>query len=228
MEHELPRLGEALTEERSWEWEGVTVLTASVSLPQLAGAGGRVRRFNRYYRRVCRAYLARCARLLLPAAAESCRAAMAVSAPWHAARAELRWRVSREGNGVLSLVYDVREDICGEAPVLLRRAEVWELASCLPVPPEEFFPPRAHVKRLLLRFARAELARRAEQGAALRGDWRLRLRRALNTRNWYLTDEGLCFFCQSGALAAAREGAVAFTLPYDEENGPFPRLRKNA
>ena len=47
------------------------------------------------------------------------------------------------------------------------------------------------------------------------------LRRALNTRNFYLTDEGLCFYYPLCAVAGAKEGIVTFTMPYDAENGPF-------
>ena len=149
MEHEEPRLAEALTEEQSWEADGVTVLTASVTLPQLAGKSGCARRFNRYYRRFCRAYLTYCKQILLPEAADSCRAAMAVSAPWSAAHAALSWRVSDRAGDILSVVCDARETIHGLPPFLIRRSEVWDLSAGLPMPLDEFFPPRKHCKKLL-------------------------------------------------------------------------------
>ncbi len=221
MEQTTPRLAEALREERAWEADGVTVLTASVTLPQLAGRDRRAKRFNRYYRRFCRAYTAYCARFLLPEAVESCRAAMAVSAPWHAARAELRCSVSLCAGEVLSIVSDARETVCGLPPFTLRRSEVWDLGAGLPMPLEEFFPPRAPCRRTLLRFARAETPARIERGAVYRENWRALLRRALNTRDFYLTEGGLCFFYPPGAVAPAREGVVSYTLPWDAEHGPF-------
>lgn len=222
MEHEQPRLGEALTEEQSWESDGVTVLTASVTLPQLAGKGGCVKRFNRYYRRFCRAYFTYCAQALLPEAADSCRSAMAVSAPWTAARAELGYHVSlQRPDGLLSVVCDARETIHGLPPFFIRRSEVWDLGMGLPMPLEEFFPPHTHCKRALLRHARAETPARIALGAAYRENWRAMLRRALNVRNFYLTDEGLCFFYPLCAVACAKEGVVTYTMPYDAERGPF-------
>lgn len=214
-------LGEALAEERFWEADGVTVLSASVALPQLAGDGSRVRRFNRYYRRFCLAYFSYC-ELLLPEAAASCRAAMSVSAPWSAARAELSWRASRHADGLLSIVCDARETIHGLPPFLARRSEVWDLNTALPVPVDEFFPPRKRAKRALLRFAREETLRRVKCGTPYREDWRFRLRYALNPRNYYLTEEGLCFYYPLCSVADAKQGIVTFTMPYDEKEGPFP------
>ena len=222
MEHEELRLAEALTEEKSWEADGITVLYASVTLPQLAGRDARAKRFNRYYRRFCRAYLTYCAQILLPEAAASCRAAQSVSAPWEAGRAELRFQVSRRAGETLSIVCDARETIHGLPPFLIRRSDVWDLGMGLPVPLDEFFPPHTRCKRVLLRFARSETRKRVEDGAAYRNDWRVMLRRTLNPRNFYLTDGGLCFFYPLGAVAPAREGVVSFTMPYDGEHGPFP------
>lgn len=217
-----PRLGEALTEEKTWETDGVAVLRASVTLPQLTGAGGGVKRFNRYYRRFCRAYLSYCARVLLPEATESCRAAQAVSAPWEAGRAALTFSISLRAGGLLSVVCDAREMLSGLPPFCIRRSEVWDLAMGLPMAPEEFFPLHTHCKKMLVRFAREEALRRVEAGAAYRDNWRAMLRRAFNPRNFCLSESGFCFFYPLGALASAREGIVSFTMPYDAERGPFP------
>ena len=147
---------------------------------------------------------------------------MATSAPWSAARAELSWRVSYQAGGLLSVVCDAREPVSGLPPFLIRRSEVWDLSSVLPVPPEEFFPPHVRCKKAMLRFARAETPARIEAGAAFCEGWRAALRRTLNTRNYYLPPEGLCFFYPLCAAASAKEGIVTYTMPYDAENGPFP------
>ena len=221
MEREELRLAEALTEEQTWDADGITVLTASVTLPQLAGKSQRARRFNRYYRRFCRAYVTYCKQVLLPEAAASCRDAQAVSAPWSVARAELSWRVSYQSGEVLSVVCDARETVSGMAPFCIRRSEVWDLSVGLPMPLGEFFPAHVRGKRALLRFAREQTAARIASGAAYRENWRAALRRALNTRNFYLTADGLCFYYPLCAVAGAKEGIVAYTMPYDEEHGPF-------
>ncbi len=222
MEHEEPRLAKALSEERSWEADGITVLTASVTLPQAEGKSARARRFNRCYRRFCRAYLAYCEQFLLPEAAASLRAAREISAPWEAARAVLTWHAALQAGDVLSIVCDARETVCGQAPFLIRRSEVWDMSAGLPMPLAEFFPPHTRCKAALLRFARAEALRRVEDGAAYRENWRAALRRALSVQNYYLTESGLCFFYPFCALAGERAGIVTFTMPYDADNGPFP------
>ena len=221
MEREELRLAEALTEEQVWEADGIKVLTVSVALPQLAGKSPRAKRFNRYYRRFCRAYFTYCKQVLLPEAAASCRDAQAVSAPWSVARAELSWRVSYQSGEIVSIVCDARETISGMAPFCIRRSEVWELSAGLPMALGEFFPANVRGKKALLRFAREQTAARIETGAAYRENWRAMLRRALNVRNFYLSEDGLCFFYPLCAVAGAREGIVTFTMPYDDENGPF-------
>lgn len=218
-------LGEALTRERSWEADGVTVLTAAVTLPQAMGESRRARRFNRCYRRFCRAYLAYCEQLLFPAAAEAFRAALSVSAPWEPARAALGYRVSLETERVWSIVCDATETVYGMPAFRVRRADVWDAETALPMALAEFFPPHTRCKNTLLRFARQEALRRVEDGAAYRANWRALLRRALDTRSFYLTEEGLCFFYPLCALANAKEGIVRFTMPYDAEKGPFPIAR---
>ena len=47
------------------------------------------------------------------------------------------------------------------------------------------------------------------------------LRWALNTRNFYLTADGLCFYYPLCAVAGAKEGIVTYTMPYDDACGPF-------
>lgn len=221
MEQAEPRLAEALTAEQSWEADGVPVLRAAVTLPQIAGGSAAARRFNRYYRRYCRAYISYCKQILLPQAEAAFRAALSVSAPWEAARSELTYRVVCQAGGTWSVVCDARETVGSLPPFLLRRAEVWDMKSGLPLPLSEFFPPRSRCRRMLLRFAREETQRRIECGAVYRENWRSALRRALSTQNFYLTDDGLCFFYPLCALAGAEKGIVSFTMPYDEENGPF-------
>ena len=73
---------EPFAAERTWEVEGIPVLSASVSLPQPVPAADRVsRRIRRYYQGQCRAFLRYCEKTLLPQAAAEYRAALASSAP---------------------------------------------------------------------------------------------------------------------------------------------------
>lgn len=218
---EEPRLTAPLTEDQTWEAEGIPVLSASVSLPQLEGQSGSARRFNRCSELLRQAFFAYCRQFLLPEAAVSCRTAMDASAPWNAARAELSFRVSLHTGFLLSLVYDERETVHGRAGFAMRSGEVWDLSAGLPVPVSECFPPRTPCRSVLLRFAREELLRRLENGMVLRDNWRLRLRRHMNPRGYYLTGEGLCVFCPLGTVAPREAGFPTFTIPYNAEKGPF-------
>ena len=223
MGKEILCLAAPLEAEKNWEMDGVAVLTATVCLPQAEPSARRFRRFNRYYRRFCRAYLSYCEQELLPRAKARCADALERSKPWEPLRASLGYRVSMESETLLSIVTDARES---SPRYLLRRADTWDRRGALPVPLQEFFPPRCRLRRSLLLHARTEAARRVGAGeASYCEEYRALLRRYLNLRSYYLTPEGLCWFYPMYLLGEAAEGVVVFTLPYDEENGPFPQGR---
>lgn len=211
---------EPLTLLRSWEVDGITVLTADIALPRCGQQNHAARRFDRYYRSFLRAYLRYCEAELLPRAAESCCVAMARSAPWQQLCAVVRFCVRYQDARLLSLTIDAQENGAGTLPLTLRRADTWERATAFPVAAECFFPPRCLWKRRLLRAAREQLLSRPD--AALSDNWRAALRQSLSARNYYPGEQGLCFFCPMYALLPGTEGIPVFSLPYDAERGPFP------
>lgn len=128
-EHLHLTLQEDFVEEKSWQWEGITVLTARLTLPQTKGASRREKRFDRYYRALSNAYFARCEQKLLPNAAETCREAMARSAPWRMTAVTLTYCVSAQTDDAIILAFEVKD---GEE--LLRRwEEGWERNAFLPL-----------------------------------------------------------------------------------------------
>ena len=128
-EHPRLTLQEDLVEEKSWQWEGITVLTARLMLPQTKGESRREKRFDRYYRALAEAYFARCEQKLLASAAESCREAMARSAPWRMTAVTLTYRVSAQTEDAMVLAFEVKD---GEE-VLRRWEEGWERNAFLPL-----------------------------------------------------------------------------------------------
>lgn len=128
-EHPRLTLGEDFAQEKSWQWEGITVLTARLMLPQTKGESRREKRFDRYYRALADAYFARCEQKLLPDAAGSCREAMARSAPWRMTAVTLSYRVSAQTEDAMVLVFEVKD---GEE-VLRRWEEGWERNAFLPL-----------------------------------------------------------------------------------------------
>lgn len=128
-EHPRLTLQEDLVEERTWQWEGVTVLTARLTLPQTKGKRRREKRFDRYYRALADAYFARCEQKLLPSAAETCREAMARSAPWRMTAVVLTYCVSAQTEDAMILDFEVRDS----EDVLRRWEEGWERNAFLPL-----------------------------------------------------------------------------------------------
>ncbi len=207
---------EPFAAEREWTVEGIPVLTASVSLPTpVPASGSAARRIRRYYQLQCRSFLRYCEAVLLPLAAAEYYAALAASAPLPYFRAEVSYQITYNQGGLWSLWTQAREVTLPGRTLLTRRGDTWDLAAGYPVPLTTFFPPRSGWKKRLLSLAAEEIRRQEEAGTArYREDWRRRLRRSFNSRNYYLTEDGLAFFFPMYALAPAVEGIPTFFLPY--------------
>ena len=156
-EHPRLTLGEDFAQEKSWQWEDITVLTARLTLPQTKGESRREKRFDRYYRALADAYFARCEQKLLPDAAKTCRAAMARSAPWQMTAVTLTYRVSAQTEDAVVFTFEVND---GEG-VLRRWEEGWECSAFLPLFKAERGSALAHSARAGLGTRRA---RRAAEG----------------------------------------------------------------
>ena len=210
---------------REWTAEDITVLTADVALPRPEGESRGLRRLRRYYEHFARCYLRYCQRFLYPQALTAFQEALAASTPWKPHAAQLTAHVTRNGDGVLSLYTDDRED-CGGRPLVIRRGDTWDLTTCLPLSPADFFPPRVRWKHQFLAFADETARRQLAEGVSLyREDWRRCLRRNFSREHFYLTDQGLCFFYQMYLLSPPVESVRVFCLPWGKE-GPFPLPRR--
>ena len=207
---------EPFTAEQEWTVEGIPVLQATVTLPNPTDAKNPLsRRIRRYYRLQCLSYLRYCENCLFPIAAEAYREALAVSAPLPLFRAELTYRVTFNESGLWSLYTQSREISLPGQALLRRWGDTWDLAEGFPLPLSAFFPSHSNWRRQLLTQAAEEICRREAAGTSLfREDWRRRLRRSLNSRNFYLTGEGLAIFFPMYALAPAAEGIPTFLIPY--------------
>ena len=207
---------EPFAAEREWTVEGIPVLTAAVELPQPLDADAVSRRIRRYYQAQCKAFLRYCERWLFPQAEAEYRAALAASAPLPCFRAELGSRVTYNSGGLWSLYTQSRE-VTGHT-LLTRRGDTWDLAAGYPVPLSAFFPARSLWRRQLLALAAEDIQRQERAGIARYDpEWRKKLRR-FNSRNYYLTEEGLTYFFPMYAIAPAAEAIPAFTLPYGQRD----------
>ena len=207
---------EPFAAERKWTVEGIPVLTAAAELPQPQGADAVSHRIRRYYQIQCKAFLRYCERWLFPQAEAEYRAALAASAPLPCFRAELGYRVTYNSGGLWSLYTQSRE-VTGHT-LLTRRGDTWDLSAGYPVPLSAFFPARSPWRRQLLALAAEDIQRQERAGIARYDpEWRKKLRR-FNSRNYYLTEEGLTYFFPMYAIAPAAEAIPAFTLPYGQRD----------
>ena len=211
---------------REWTVDGIPVLTAELSLPRPVGETGRAaRRLDRYYQLYARSYLRYCERWLFPQSAESCRVALETSAPLPQDSAQLSYRVTCNGGGILSL-YTESSEICNGRTERRRHGDTWDLLTGYPIPLSACFPRKSPWRKALLRRTEAEVERPERAGVARYYEgWRRRLRRNLNVENFYLSETELFWFWQMFTVAPSAEGIPVFSMPYGENDCFFPGIR---
>jgi hypothetical protein len=201
--------------EHTWDVDGVPVLHALISLP--CPEEKAQRRIRHYYQLQSRAFVRYCESFLLPEAKASFAQALSESHPFQCWETELTCRITYQEGSLLSLYTQSREP----GPLVIRRGDTWDLSEGAPVPLSRFFRRRGLWRRVFYHAACADLERRQRGGAAdLREDWRRQLKRSLNPRDYYLTEEGLTFFLPMYALGGAQLGIPTFTVPWNEKNSP--------
>lgn len=214
---------EDFSAQREWTVEGIPVLSASLTLPRPVCSDTRTaRRIERYYRAMQRSYLAYCEHLLFPRSAEAAQAAIRSSMPLPHDSAVLNYQITWNRDGIWSLYIQSRESLDGRRAELLRRGDTWDLLTGYPLALSEFFPRRSAWRKQLRSFAAQEIRRQEADGTACYQDgWPRRLRH-FNSENFYLCEEGLCFFYPMYALAPPAEGIPVFCLPFAPEGPRLP------
>lgn len=218
---------ETFSAHREWTVDSLSVLTADLSLPRPVDRKSRAgKRLERFYQLQCRAYLRYCERFIFPYAAQLCRQALETAQALPVCTASLRYRVTRNEGGIVSLYTQSRE-VCGTPPYLQRHGDTWNLETGYPIPISACFPRRAPVKKLLCAAAAEQIARQEAAGISrYHENWRKDLRRSFNPQNYYLTGEGLTFFWQMHAIAPASEGVPTFFLSFGEQGCQLPDLSR--
>ena len=203
--------------ERTWNADGVAILQARASLPQPLMPGNPLRKIRVFYRLQNRAFLRYCQGELRPQAEREYRTARENSSPLPCFQAELTFQETYREGRLWSLYTELRENVAPGPPLRRRWGDAWDLATGYPAALSDFFPPRSHWKRKLLAIAAEEIERQEKRGLSrYHPDWRQRLRRSFNPRNYYLTPEGLAFFFPMYALAPPMEGIPSFLCPWEE------------
>lgn len=215
---------EPFTTERTWTLEELPILSVSIRLPQpLPEAKDRTsRRIRRYYQAQSQAFLRYCKSWLLPQAKTAAMASLASSVPVSHVLAELDYQVVWNKNGLWSLYTQSREVIPSSSPFQRRWGDTWDLSTGYPVPLSACYPKKTPWRKLLLAEAAESIrAQECAGTACFYEDWNSLLRQHFNSRNFFLTEDGLSFFYPMYTIGPAAEGIPTFTIPYGPE-GPQP------
>lgn len=203
--------------ERVWNAEGVPILRARASLPQPSAADRRWRKIRAFYRLQNRAFFRYCQGELRPWAEREWRTARENSLPAPDFRAELTFQETFRAGRWWSLYTELWENAAPGPSSRRRWGDTWDLSSGYPVALSAFFAPRVRWKRKLLTIAAEEIERREKRGLSVyHPDWRRRLRRCFNPRDYYISPDGLTFFFPMYALAPPMEGVPSFVCPWAE------------
>ena len=208
---------EPFTIEREWAIDAIPVLTANISVPQpVLTSGANLRRIRRFYRLQARAYLRYCERRLFPLARQEYVAAQSVSAPLPCFHAALTYQITYNENNLWSLYTQSWEALGSGCTFLSRYGDTWDLSSGSPVPLNRFFPSVKKWKKTFFKCAAQEISRQESSGVSrYHPDWQKRLHRCFNSRNFYLTPEGITVFYPMYSIAPPVEGIPVFTIPFD-------------
>ena len=199
-----------MTRERTWDADGIPVLRANISLPAPEGQDKASRRIRKFYRLQSDAFLRYCENFLLPRAKAARDAAANAGTLLPCWEAELTYRVTFDRDGLWSLYTQSRE--LTDETLLIRRGDTWDLSEAVPVPLTRFLRRPLRWRGFLYPTACAQLEQRSRAGAIhLHQDWRQRLKKALNPRDYYLTEEGIVFFLPMHSVS---EDIPTFTIPW--------------
>lgn len=183
------------------------LLTVSARWLQLEGDSPGVRRINRYYQSLSEAWKRRWAGPLLERAKA---AATPDSPPWEA---RLDFTVTLLSQELLSLRWDVAEDVGLRRPRRLRTGDTWLLPQGTPVNLRELLPPRRLWKKGIVEEVRRQIGRRVEAGEAVfYEDWHSLAARKFSPGRFYLTEDGPVVFYPVETIAPAMEGFPSFLL----------------
>ncbi len=195
------------------------LLTAQITLPRWEGKRGT--HFNRYYRSCAEHFQRTCRREFLPRVEEAYRRAREDSLTLPQWQARLCSIMTLQREHLVSLRSDTLL-IGSPQQYATRQGDTWDLRCGLPLSLPACFPPHTPWRKRLLELACDQIRDWEAQGVARYHDnWFRQIRRAFHPHNFYLTEEGLCFFFPRASIAPAVEGFPTFCLSYDPQAGPF-------
>ena len=195
-------------------WEGEPALELELRWPRLPEQTPALRRINRYYRKTVQQWRERWQTDLLRQAGVSLQAARQASRPFTPWQAELTWRVTWQGDGLLSLYADAVEQTPGRRPFTVRRGDTWELASGTPCTLPSLFPPHTPWRRQILAAVEKQIRAALAAGeSSFYEGWEKRLVTCFDPDRFYLTEDQICVFYPLFSIAPFAEGIPCFSLP---------------
>lgn len=188
--------------------QGKPVLEMDLESPKISDT--KQAQLGRFYRRVAEAWRSRWEKEVFPLAC----AALEENGQMQAWQMRLRYHVSYEQDGLLSLYTEASEQYDRRRTLLIRNAETWSVEDAMPRSLYSFLPeqrfPRAWLLRQLMEQANAQ----HESGEHLyHPEYPRLMRRYFDPARFYLTPEGIALYYPLESIAPYAEGLPSFFLP---------------
>ena len=199
--------------------DDLPILTAPILLPRRENP--KCVRFNRYYHACAEKFKRSCSRELFPRAEAAYYQARENSLAIPQWQARLCTTVTLQREHLLSLHTDT--SLAGTPqPYDARRGDTWDLRHGFLLSLADCFPLHTPWRKQLLELACDQIHDWESKGIArYHDDWQWKIHRTFHPHNFYLTEEGLCFFFPFASIAPPPEGIPTFCMPYNAQSGPF-------
>jgi len=201
---------------QTWELtlEGEPVLLCELTWPECMGTWRGLKAINRYHDRVVQVWRERWEREVYVRACLELADRRTQGRPFRPWQARLSTQITRQEDGLLSLIQDATEQAGYDRPVTVRRGETWSLDSGVPRTLGSFFAPDRRWKKHLLAQVEEQIDHRLAGGESLLDqDCTSRLRRFFDPEQFCLTDKGVQVFFPMYALGPSAEGIPTFDIP---------------
>ena len=198
-------------------YKNVTMVDARIQYPQavVPGNAASSAAISRYYRETAEKYHSYVTGELYRSAVEEFQASKQQNFPFRTYAATMDYAVPFNRAGLLSITCDLYEFTGGAHGNTVRTAETFRTADATPVRLQAFFTSPAYQTDVFHEIIRQIEERSAKEGAVFFDEYKRNVFKYFDSRNFYLSDEGVVIFYPLYTIAPYVAGIVTFTLPWD-------------
>lgn len=211
------------TMKRTLTYNGTPILTYSISYPKFFCAENKtpLKRINNFFFKKANEFANYCETDLFKEAVSDYKESEKNSYPFHEHQADLNYKVTYNETFVLSLYLDRYVFMGGAHGTTKRVAYTFDLKKQDKMNLSEFFMSGTYYTGYILEEINKQIASQLIQNPGIYfEDYETLTKEYFDSKNFYLTPEGMAIFYQQYDIAPYSTGLPTFLLPY-KTSGPF-------